>query len=88
MRKRLLLLLAGAALLVGGYLLGRTWPQVVHAQTQFTISSSFGHCVGYVTHKGADGLIFEASDGTVRLDSKSRHRKRNNICPSVTTCTG
>lgn len=67
MRKRLLLLLAGAALLVGGYLLGRTWPQVVHAQTQFTISSSFGHCVGYVTHKGADGLIFEASDGTVRL---------------------
>ncbi len=40
---------------------------VVHAQEQPMVPKSFGHCVGSSAHSGTDWLIFESSDGTVRL---------------------
>jgi hypothetical protein len=67
MEKRLLLLSAATALALGGYLLGRSGTQVVHAQSDATIPQSYGHCVGVYLAKSYVELVFEDSDGTVRI---------------------
>lgn len=68
MKQRFMVLILGVLMVFGAYQVGQ---RRVHAETQTstptTIPSSFGHCAGYVHVKGSDGLIFEASDGTIRL---------------------
>jgi hypothetical protein len=66
MKKRLLVL--GALLLVAGYFLGRVGSREVHAQTHVSIPRSWGRCIGSLSKSGgAAGLLFEDSNGVVRL---------------------
>ena len=66
MKKRLLIL--GALLLASGYFLRKIGGKVVHAQTHVLIPKSWGHCIGSLSKSGgAVGLLFEDSNGIVRL---------------------
>jgi len=66
MKKRLIIL--GALLFIGGYLLGRIGSREVHAETHVSIPKSWGHCIGSLSKSGgAVGLLFEDSNGIVRL---------------------
>ena len=70
MKRRLFASVVIVVVFVVGYLIGQKQFSIVHAQTpdqQFTIPSSYGRCVGFLTHNGMDGLIFEATDGTIHL---------------------
>lgn len=66
MKLRVLLLLSAFLLFLVAFQLGQ---RRVQAQNQNppTIPASFGHCVGYINHNNVDGLIFEATDGTIRV---------------------
>ena len=66
---RRILLLAGLVVMIVGF--GLYTGHRVHAQqvatVNFSVPREYGHCVGYMSHRGGDGLIFEASDGTIRF---------------------
>ncbi len=62
------LLLVGALLMFGGYLMGRIGTREVQAQSHVSIPKSWGHCIGALNKSnGASGLVFEDSNGVVRL---------------------
>jgi len=62
------LLILGAMLLLGGYLLGKAVRSEVHAETHVSIPKSWGHCIGSLSKSGgAVGLLFEDSNGVIRL---------------------
>ncbi len=64
MKLRLLLFVSVVMVLIVALHFGQ---RRVHAQNPPTIPASFGHCVGYINHNNVDGLIFEATDGTIRV---------------------
>jgi hypothetical protein len=69
MKKRMLLILAGAILAVGGYLVGRAHSDVVHAQSHATIAKNYGKCVGVYLKGNYVVLVFEDDAGVIRLVS-------------------
>ena len=70
MKKRMLLIVAGAALFILGYVAGHS-PRRVFAQASISavpIPQSYGHCVGaYVIPGSFVGLVFEDASRTVRV---------------------
>ena len=55
-------------LVVSGYFLSKIGSKEVHAQTHVIIPKSWGHCIGSLSKSGgAVGLLFEDSNGVVRL---------------------
>lgn len=68
MKLRSLTFVSGVLLFLVAFHLGQ---RRVHAQNEapvaYSVPSSYGHCVGYLNHKGGDGLIFEATDGTIHV---------------------
>lgn len=71
MKKQSFLLLAGLVLVMSGYLVGKTRPTVVHAETRASINKSYGKCLGVYTRGEFVVLVFEDSAGTVRLVNAS-----------------
>jgi hypothetical protein len=67
MKKRLLLILAGAALAISGYFVGRGHDGVVHAQGHVDIKKAYGKCVGAYSVGQGVGLVFEDNTGTIRI---------------------
>ena len=67
MKKRLLLILAGVMLTIGGYLVGRAHETVVHAQSHIDIKKAYGKCVGAYSVGQGVGLVFEDTNGTIRI---------------------
>ena len=64
MKLRLLIFCSAALLSVAAFQFGQGR---VHAQAPSKIPASFGHCVGGIAHGNDNGLIFEATDGTIRV---------------------
>ena len=64
MKRTLGIFVITVAMVLGAYQLGE---HAVRADIPTTIPASYGHCKGASHIKGADALIFEADDGTVRL---------------------
>jgi hypothetical protein len=67
MKKRLLLILAGVMLTIGGYLVGSAHETVVHAQSHIDIKKAYGKCVGAYSVGQGVGLVFEDTNGTIRI---------------------
>jgi len=66
MRRKTSVLVALFAIVFGVYQLSQRQAQgQTHRPT--TVQASFGRCVGYAHVGGADALIFEGVDGTIRL---------------------
>jgi len=71
MRKSSVFVLAGALLLVAGYLIGNRNATVAYAgsPTQGTVPKSYGRLVTAIADQIGTGLIFEDSGGVIRFVS-------------------
>jgi hypothetical protein len=69
MRNRILLVLGGALLIVGGFVAGNRNTTVVYAQSprQGTVPKSYGHLVTAIADQIGTGLIFEDGEGVIRF---------------------
>jgi hypothetical protein len=69
MRKRILLVIGAALLLIAGYSLGNRHTTVAYAApaTQGTVPKSYGRLVTAISDQIGTGLIFEDSDGVIRF---------------------
>ena len=71
MRKRILVVFAGAFLLTAGYLAGNRNATVAYAgaPTQGTVPKSYGRLVTAIADQIGTGLVFEDSAGVIRFVS-------------------
>jgi hypothetical protein len=71
MRKRILLCVAGALLVAGGYVVGSRKEGVVLAgyHSEGTVPKSYGKLVTAIADRIGTGLVFEGEDGTIRFVS-------------------
>ncbi|MGD0163598.1 MAG: hypothetical protein ABSB39_14110 [Candidatus Sulfotelmatobacter sp.] len=69
MRKRILLVIGAALLLIAGYSFGNRRTTVAYAApaTQGTVPKSYGRLVTAISDQIGTGLIFEDSDGVIRF---------------------
>lgn len=69
MRTRILLILGGVLLFMAGYFTGNGKPTVAYAQTPVHggIPKAYGHLVEAVVNPEGTGLVFEDSEGVIRL---------------------
>jgi len=69
MRTRILLALGGVLLFMAGYFAGNSKPSVAYAQTPTHggIPKAYGHLVAAVVNPEGTGLVFEDSEGVIRL---------------------
>jgi len=71
MRTRIFLILGGVILFMAGYFTGTSKPTVAYAQTSVPahagIPKAYGHLAAAVVNPEGTGLVFEDSDGTIRL---------------------
>ena len=69
MRTRVLLVLGGVLLFMAGYFTGNSKPTLAYAQTPAHggIPKSYGHLVAAVVNPEGTGLVFEDSEGVIRL---------------------
>jgi hypothetical protein len=70
MRARILMILGGALLAIGGYVLGTRDVAVAHASpTEGAVPKSYGRVAAAIADQIGTGLIFEDKDGTIRFVS-------------------
>lgn len=71
MQKRILITVGGAILFIAGYLAGSVGPHLAYAQattpTRGGIPKSYGHIAAAVVNPNGTGLVFEDSNGVIRL---------------------
>jgi hypothetical protein len=69
MRKNILLVFCGVALVIAGYSFGSRNTSVAHASepVQGTVPKSYGHLVTAISDQIGTGLIFEDADGVIRF---------------------
>jgi len=70
MKKRILVLIIGLCIFLGGYFAGHSMLPVAHAQITaptITIPASWGHCLGTAPNPMGSGLLFEDDAGNLYL---------------------
>ena len=69
MRNRILLVLAGALLVIAGYSAGNKKAMVAYAQstTHGTVPKTYGRLVTAISDQIGTGLVFEDNDGVIRF---------------------
>jgi hypothetical protein len=69
MRNRILLIVLGVFLFLGGYVVGNGHPNFVFAQSSKHggIPKAYGHIVSAVVTPGGTSMVFEDSEGTIRF---------------------
>lgn len=71
MRKRILIVMAAALLLILGYGMGSRKTSVAHAAapTEGSVPKSYGHLVAAISDQIGTGLVFEDETGVIRFVS-------------------
>lgn len=71
MQNRTFYIVGGVILFLAGYLVGNGRPGLVYGQAAPTaqggIPKAYGHLVAAVVNERGTGLVFEDSDGTIRM---------------------